>query len=66
MAHVRVDTLVAPGEWWRHLRPYNKRKLAKAERRAADSDIGEQIADIEDEEFEFFHRFICGCGECGE
>jgi hypothetical protein len=35
MAHKRKDTLVAALEWWRHLRPYNKRRVAKKERRAA-------------------------------
>ena len=33
-AHKRKDTLVASPEWWRHLRPYNKRRVAKAERKA--------------------------------
>lgn len=35
MAHTRKDTLTAPPEWWRHLRPLNKRRVAKRERRAA-------------------------------
>ena len=35
MAHKRKDTLVAASEWWRHLRPYNKRRVAKKERGAA-------------------------------
>ena len=35
MAHKRKDTLVAAPEWWRHLRPENKRRVAKKERRAA-------------------------------
>jgi hypothetical protein len=35
MAHKRKDTLVASPEWWRHLRPFNKRRVAKKERRAA-------------------------------
>ena len=35
MAHKRKDTLVAPPEWWKHLRPFNKRVVAKQERRAA-------------------------------
>ena len=30
----RKDPLVAAPEWWRHLRPYNKRRVAKKERRA--------------------------------
>jgi len=39
MAHKRKDTLVAAPEWWRHLRPYNKRRLANKERRAASREI---------------------------
>jgi hypothetical protein len=39
MAHKRKDTLTKSPEWWKHLRPYNKRKVAKAERRAAKADI---------------------------
>jgi hypothetical protein len=35
MAHTRKDTLVKPPEWWKHLRPFNKRRVAKKERRAA-------------------------------
>jgi len=35
MAHKRKDTLAAPPEWWKHLRPFNKRVVAKRERRAA-------------------------------
>ena len=35
MAHSRKDTFTKSPEWWKHLRPFNKRKVAKAERRAA-------------------------------
>ena len=35
MAHKRKDTLAGAPKWWRHLRPYNKRRVAKKERRAA-------------------------------
>jgi len=35
MAHVRKDTFTAPPEWWKHLRKFNKRATASAERRAA-------------------------------
>lgn len=35
MAHTRKDTYAKPPERWDHLRPFNKRKVAKAERRAA-------------------------------
>ena len=34
MAHKRKDTRVQSPEWWKHLRPYNKKRVAKAERRA--------------------------------
>ena len=47
MAHKRKDTLVAAPEWWPHLRPYNKRRVAKKERRAANrliQDTGENQA----------------------
>jgi len=47
MAHKRKDTLVAAPEWWRHLRPYHKRRVAKKERRAANrliQDTGENQA----------------------
>jgi hypothetical protein len=43
MAHARKDTRVASPEWWKHLRPYNKRLLAKAERRAAKDEIAEVV-----------------------
>ena len=39
MAHKRKDTLVAAPELWRHLRPYNKRRVAKKERQAANRSI---------------------------
>jgi DNA-binding transcriptional regulator GbsR (MarR family) len=48
MAHTRKDTFVAPPEWWKHLRPFNKRKLAKRERRAAAESI-KQISRNENE-----------------
>jgi hypothetical protein len=35
MSHTRKDTFTAPPEWWKHLRPYYKRVVAKRERRAA-------------------------------
>ncbi len=35
MAHKRKDTFVTPPEWWKHLRPFNKRAVAKRERRVA-------------------------------
>ena len=39
MAHKRKDTLTAPPEWWKHLRPFNKRRVAKKERDAAKHQI---------------------------
>jgi hypothetical protein len=47
MAHKRKDTLVSAPEWWRHLRPCNKRRVAKKERHAANciiQDPGEKQA----------------------
>lgn len=35
MAHKRKDTYANATEHWKHLRPENKRRVAKAERRAA-------------------------------
>ena len=39
MAHKRKDTLTKTTEWAKHLRPYHKRKAAKAERRACKKEI---------------------------
>ena len=36
MAHKRQDTFAAPVEWWKHLRPFNKRRMSKKERVAAE------------------------------
>lgn len=47
MAHKRKDTLVPSPEWWRHLRPYNKRKVAKAERRVSKKQITEVLSENE-------------------
>lgn len=45
MAHKRQDCLIRCPEWWKHLRPFNKRRVSKAERRAGkvliESDITE-------------------------
>jgi hypothetical protein len=35
MATVKKGILTAAGEWWKHLRPYNKRAFWKKERKAA-------------------------------
>lgn len=46
MAHKRKDSYTASPEHWRHLRPDNKRRVAKAERRAARTLISvDQVAD---------------------
>lgn len=45
MAHTRKDTLTSPPEWWQHLRPFNKRKVAKSERRAATKEINAELND---------------------
>ena len=39
MAHKRKDTFTAPPEWWKHLRPFNKRRVSKKERDAAKREI---------------------------
>ena len=39
MPDKRKDTQVAALQWWWHLRPYNKRRVAKIERRAANRSI---------------------------
>jgi len=44
MAHKRKDTLTKSPQWWKHLRPYNKRKTAKAERRAATEQIRKETS----------------------
>lgn len=48
MAHVRKDTRTAPTEWWKHLRPYNKRKVSKAERRAAVEEITDEMLGMDE------------------
>lgn len=35
MAHVRKDTLTKTLQWWKHLRPYWKRRQHRRERAAA-------------------------------
>jgi hypothetical protein len=45
MAHKRKDTFVKVREWWKHLRPFNKRMQAKAERRAIKRMISDLIFD---------------------
>lgn len=43
MAHTRKDTLVPTPEWWKHLRPMNKRRVAKRERKAAQKEIKKEV-----------------------
>ena len=45
MASKKKNTLVAPMEWWKHLRPYNKRKQNKAERKAWKREIEDNQKD---------------------
>lgn len=49
MAHIHKGQLTRAGEWWRHLRPYNKRAFWKGERKAGDADATEQANEISDE-----------------
>jgi hypothetical protein len=42
MAHKRKDTLTKSPEWWKHLRPFNKRRVSKRERVAAEKEIQEE------------------------
>jgi hypothetical protein len=42
MSYVRKDTLVAPPEWWKHLRPFLKRLVSKKERKAAQKVIRQE------------------------
>jgi len=34
MASIKKGVLTRPSEWWKHLRPYVKRRFWKAERKA--------------------------------
>ena len=43
MTHKRKDTLTAPPEWWKHLRPFNKRRVSKKERLAAKDQLSESV-----------------------
>lgn len=52
MAHARKDTLVSCGEWAKHLKPFGKRMVAKAERKAAQKEVKKEVADrVESEWF---------------
>ena len=39
MSHTRQDNWCKPTEWWKHLRPWLKRQMAKKERKAAEKRI---------------------------
>ena len=43
MAHKRKDTLAVCPQWWKHLRPFVKRIVAKRERRAAQKEIKKEV-----------------------
>ncbi len=49
MAHVRQDTLVTPGEWWKHLK-WMKRVVSKAERKASIKEIEQERIELQNEE----------------
>lgn len=44
MATVKQGTYTPPPEWWKHLRPYNKRRVARAERIESKKDVQKQMA----------------------
>lgn len=46
MARKRKDTYCVTGEWAKHLKPYGKRVMAKAERREANRTIDKDVKDI--------------------
>jgi hypothetical protein len=48
MAHKRKDTLVPSPEWWKHLRPFNKRRVAKKERKAAERMIRKEKEEVDE------------------
>ena len=45
MATIKKGTFTPPPEWWKHMRPFNKRKISKRERLAARRDIDRRRAD---------------------
>jgi hypothetical protein len=49
MAHKRKDTLVKTPEWWKHLKKFNKRRVAKMERKAAERQIRAEKREIQEE-----------------
>jgi len=47
MAHARKDTYVRSPEWWKHLRPFLKRKQNKRERLASQRRISKELRDLD-------------------
>ena len=47
MATVKKGILTRAGEWWVHLRPYNKRDFWKGERRAAARDAMARVDEVD-------------------
>lgn len=45
MATKRKGILTTAREWWKHLRPYNKRDFWKRERRAASRAVKREVAE---------------------
>ena len=52
MAHVRKDTLAKTVQWWKHLRPYWKRRQQRRERVASAKVIRDVSTLLEDSERE--------------
>jgi predicted transcriptional regulator len=52
MAHVRKDTLAKTVQWWKHLRPYWKRRQQRRERVASERLIQRDLQEND--------RFIAG------
>lgn len=47
MSHTRKDTLTPPPEWWKHLRPFNKKFVSHRERQAAKREIDHEVEEFE-------------------
>lgn len=61
MANVKQHNLVGAREWWKHLRPFNKRQFWKSERAAGDADTANRLDD--DYPYEDLMADICTEGE---
>lgn len=44
MATVKKGILTRAHEWWKHLRPYNKRRFWKRERKTARKDVLDDLS----------------------